>query len=283
VDGYYCAQDAPGFGAVSMAEYLGLDLRHFDSTEVGGASYLSHVGHAATAITEGKCRVALITLGGTPLTGGAAHGANRRGPEAPETAFETAYGQTTVAMYALAARRHMHEYGITSAEVARDLGRDTVRVLGQGEAVKHTSNGRIDLGYTAGVWSGPAAFAEAGLTPRDIDYASIYDSFTISVIEAVEDLGFCTKGDGGRFVESGALLAPFGALPFNTDGGGLCNNHPANRGGMTKVIEAVRQLRQEAAAPVQVPNCRFALVHGMGGLLGSRMATSTLILGRSDA
>jgi acetyl-CoA C-acetyltransferase len=100
---------------------------------------------------------------------------------------------------------------------------------------------------------------------------------------ALEDLGFCAKGEGGAFVEGGALLARGGRLPVNTDGGGLCNNHPANRGGMTKLVEAVRQLRGEATAEVQVPDCRFALVHGMGGLLGGRMATATLVLGRGEA
>ena len=89
------------------------------------------------------------------------------------------------------------------------------------------------------------------------------------------------KGQAGRFVADGALLAPHGRLPFNTDGGGLCNNHPANRGGMTKVIEAVRQLRFEATPEVQVPDCEIALAHGTGGSLATRSASSTMILGRS--
>ena len=113
--------------------------------------------------------------------------------------------------------------------------------------------GRVDLTYTGAVRSGPRAFEEAGLTPADVDYVSIYDSFTITVLMTLEDLGFCAKGEGGRFVMDGRLVAPHGGLPFNTDGGGLCNNHPANRGGMTKVIEAVRQLRGEATPAVQVP------------------------------
>ena len=81
----------------------------------------------------------------------------------------------------------------------------------------------------------------------------------------------------------GALVAPNGKLPINTDGGGLCNNHPSNRGGVTKVIEAVRQLRGEANGPTQVPNCDIALAHGTGGSIGSRMGSSTLILGQEDA
>ena len=141
--------------------------------------------------------------------------------------------------------------------------------------------GDIDLTWSAARWSGAAAFAEAGVTPADIKYASIYDSFTITVLIQLEDLGFCEKGQGGRFVADGNLIAGVGRLPFNTDGGGLCNNHPANRGGMTKVIEAVRQLRGEAHPAVQVANCDLALAHGTGGLLGSRHGSATLILERA--
>jgi acetyl-CoA C-acetyltransferase len=172
---------------------------------------------------------------------------------------------------------------VVAPEVARDLERRCVKVLGHGEAPRHTMNGRVELTYTGARWSGPAAFAEAGVAPGDVDYASIYDSFTIAVLEAIEDLGFCEKGRGGPFVEDGALRAPHGRLPFNTDGGGLCNNHPGNRGGMTKVVEAVRQLRGEAHAAVQVPDCELALAHGTGGALGTRMGSATLILGREDA
>ena len=246
-----------------------------------------------------------------------------------------------VAGYAMAARRHMHEFGTTSEhlaeikvaasthaqhnpnaflrdvvtieevlasrmvadplhmldccvvtdgggalvvvapEIAKSLQRHCIPVLGTGTGVKHVDNGRIDLTHTAAAQSGPRAFAEAGVSPADIDYASIYDSFTITVLVALEDLGFCAKGEGGRFVADGALQAPFGRLPFNTDGGGLCNNHPSNRGGITKVIEAVRQLRGEAHSAVQVPDCEIALAHGTGGNLATRMGSSTLILGRS--
>ena len=140
-----------------------------------------------------------------------------------------------------------------------------------------------DLTSTGATATGPRAFAEAGLRPSDIDYASIYDSFTITVVVTLEDLGFCEKGEGGRFVLDGALVAPFGKLPFNTDGGGLCNNHPSNRGGMTKIIEAIRQLRGEAHPAVQVPDCELALAHGTGGSIGTRMGSATLILGRADA
>src|SRR6476469_2097829 len=118
VDAYFCAGDAPGFGALSMADYLGLKkLSYLDSTEMGGSSYVAHVGHAASAIAAGKCSVALITLAGRPrnerfMGGGARFAA------APEAGFEALYGGNVVSTYALAARRHMYEFGTTSAQLA---------------------------------------------------------------------------------------------------------------------------------------------------------------------
>jgi acetyl-CoA C-acetyltransferase len=171
---------------------------------------------------------------------------------------------------------------VVSPGVARDLPRAKAKILGEAEAPKGTDGGRIDLTYTGAALSGPRAFDEARVKPADIDYVSIYDSFTITVLVTLEDLGFCEKGAGGQFVEDGGLISPDGRLPFNTDGGGLCNNHPGNRGGMTKVIEAVRQLRGEAHSAVQVPDCTLALAHGTGGSLGTRMGSVTLILGAED-
>lgn len=172
---------------------------------------------------------------------------------------------------------------VVSPEIAKSLGDRSVKVLGHGEAVKHLNGGRFDLTYTGAAKSGPIAFAEANLKPADMDYASIYDSFTITVLETIEDLGFCEKGQGGKFVSDGNLISGVGKLPFNTDGGGLCNNHPSNRGGMTKVIEAVRQLRGEAHPKVQVPDCTLALAHGTGGQISTRTGAGTVILGRNDA
>ncbi|MCK1394457.1 thiolase domain-containing protein [Bradyrhizobium sp. 1] len=170
---------------------------------------------------------------------------------------------------------------IAASEVAKSLSRPMVRIKGSGEAIKHPDNGRIDLTYSGAVWSGPAAFEQAGVRPSDIKYASIYDSFTITVLMTLEDLGFCRKGEGGRFVADGGLISGIGKLPVNTDGGGLCNNHPANRGGMIKILEAVRQLRGEAHPNVQVENCDLAVAHGTGGYLGTRHGSATLILERA--
>jgi len=169
---------------------------------------------------------------------------------------------------------------VTHPDVAKSLKRPRVKIRGAGEAPKHQMGGRIDLTYSGAAWSGPAAFAEAGVKPGDIKYASIYDSFTITVLMQIEDLGFCKKGQGGKFVADGNLISGVGKLPFNTDGGGLCNNHPSNRGGLTKVLEAVRQLRGEAHPKVQVKSCDLAVAHGTGGQLGSRHGSATVILER---
>ncbi len=341
IDGYFCSSDAPGLGPLSMIDYMGLKVRHMDSTETGGSSYVVHVAHAAQAISLGKCNVALVTLAGRPRSeGSSGTQARNYGAAAPDVAYEFPYGMATANGYAMVARRHMHEFGTTSEqlawikvaashhaqhnehamlrnlvtveevvtspmisdplhrldccvvsdgggavfvakpEIAKQLNRPLVKILGAGEAPRGQNGGKVDLTTCAAAMSGPAAFAEAGVKPADIQYASIYDSFTITVLMQLEDLGFCKKGEGGKFVADGNLISGSGKLPFNTDGGGLCNNHPANRGGMTKVIEAVRQLRGEAHPKVQVPGCTLALAQGMGGNLGSRHGSATLIMER---
>ena len=169
---------------------------------------------------------------------------------------------------------------VVKPEIARSLKRPLVKVIGAGQAPRGQNGGKVDLTVTGAAWSGPRAFEEAGVKPSDIKYASIYDSFTITVLLQLEDLGFCKKGEGGKFVSDGNLISGIGKLPFNTDGGGLCNNHPSNRGGITKIIEAVRQLRGEAHPKVQVKNCDIALAQGTGGSLGTRHCSATLIMER---
>jgi acetyl-CoA C-acetyltransferase len=327
VDGYFCAGDAPGLGPLSMADYMGLKLRHMESTDTGGSSYLIHV--------------ALVTLAGRPRSEGSSGTQPRNwGANLPDAPFEAPYGLVTANSYAMVAMRHMHAYGTTSEqlawikvaashhaqhnphamlrdvvtvkevldspviadplhrldccvvsdgggalvvarpEIARTLKRPKVRLIGAGESPKGQAGGRLTLTTSGAAWSGAAAFEEAGVKPADIRYASIYDSFTITVLVQIEDLGFCRKGEGGKFVADGNLISGTGRLPFNTDGGGLCNSHPANRGGMTKVIEAVRQVRGEAHPKVQVKDCGLALAQGTGGQLGTRHGSATLILER---
>ena len=168
---------------------------------------------------------------------------------------------------------------VASPEVARNCKQHSVWVLGTGEAIAHQGAGRRDLMYIAAHQSAPRAFEMAGVTHDDIDMAMIYDSFTITVLETLEDLGFCKKGEGGQFV-SGGRLQVGGELPINTDGGGLSSNHPGMRG-IFLLLEATRQLRHQfEGTPRQVPNCQVALCHGTGGALGSRHSGGTAILGR---
>src|SRR5579871_2745550 len=103
VDGYFCAGDAPGMGAFSMLEYMNLRVRHVDSTDTGGSSYLVHVAHAAEAIAAGKCSVALVTLAGRPRSQGMATGtASRAGnPDQPDMQFEYPFGPTVTNVYAM--------------------------------------------------------------------------------------------------------------------------------------------------------------------------------------
>ena len=342
VDGYFCGGDAPGTGPLSLLEYMNLNVRHMDSTNIGGSSYIAHVEHAAEAIALGKCDVALITLAGRPRSDGSSSGmaVRRDNPEQPDFAWEQLFRMETLNAYAMCAMRHMHEFGTTNEqmawvkvaashhaqhnpnamlrdvvtvedvlaspliadplrrldccvmsdgggalvvvrpEIAKQLKRPLVKVIGAGQAVKHQTGGRVDMSFSGAVRSSAIAYAEAGVAPSDVKYVSVYDSFTITVIMQLEDLGFCKKGEGGRFVADGNLISGQGKLPFNTDGGGLCNNHPAHRGGMTKVIEAVRQLRGEAHPAVQVKNCDIALAHGTGGLISLRHGAATLIMER---
>jgi acetyl-CoA acetyltransferase len=117
----------------------------------------------------------------------------------------------------------------------------------------------------------------AGLAARDIDVLQLYDAFTITPLLFLEDLGFCPKGEGGRYVENGRI-APGGELPVNTSGGGLSYCHPGMYG-IFALIEAVRQLRGECGER-QVADCHTALAHGNGGTLSSQ---STVILGSAAA
>jgi acetyl-CoA acetyltransferase len=166
---------------------------------------------------------------------------------------------------------------VTSAERARDRAKPPVWVLGAASHHTHSMISQMpDLTTTAGVQSGERAFAMSGLTPADIDVVELYDSFTITVLLALEDLGFCAKGEGGAFVADGRL-GPGGAQPAQTSGGGLAYTHPGAFG-MFLLVEATRQLRGECGER-QVPDARTAVAHGCGGVLS---ATATVVLGAEE-
>ena len=338
VDGFATAATFPPeagwqLSVAEVAEYVGLTPRWLESTDLGGAAFVSHAGHAVAAIEAGLCDIAVVSYAAsgrsTPLPY-PDYNTNATGPGQ----WEVPFGPNTVSTYALAAQRHMHQYGTTSeqlaaiavqcranaadnpharyrtpmtiedvvgstmissplrkldccvvtdsggafilasAERARDLAKTPVLVLGFGEAVGQVQmNQMVDFTSTSTARSGADAFATAGLRPEDIQSAQLYDSFTITVALALEDLGFVPRGEVGPFVADGGI-APKGRLPINTDGGGLSSNHPGRRGALA-TIEAVRQLRGESPG-VQLDGVTNCLVSTTGGSLS---ATATMILG----
>ena len=319
---------------VRVAEYLGVRPTTFDGTISGGSAWETYVEHAAMAIATGRCEVALIVYGSAQRSEmGRSLGTSTRGRAKGPRQFEVPYGSTTVAEYALAAQRYLHETSatredlarvavsarthamhnpralyrdpitiddvitsrpiaeplhlldccvitdgggalvLTSLDRARDLRHGAIRVLGSGSALgPMTLSQAPDVLDIPARTSGARAFAEAGLHPRDVDVAQLYDSFTITVLLQLEALGFCERGEAGAFVSAGNLDLG-GLLPTNTDGGGLSANHPGQRG-VFLLIEAVRQLR--GTADHQVAGAEVALCSGTGGLLSS---CATVLLG----
>jgi acetyl-CoA acetyltransferase len=339
IDGFVSAGMGGNELTAGVAEYLGINYRYLDGTMTGGSSFEYHVQHAAAAIREGMCDTVLISYGSDFLsrmgrtlgTGGL--GRSDRVPGAMQ--YEAPFGNTLVGSYAMAARRHMHEFGttseqlaeiavgvreyaglnpdalyrepitvedvlssrlvadplhkldccvvsdgggallITTAERARDLLQPPVYVLGAASAQTHWNISQMpDFTTTAGAQCGPEALAQAGLGPEQVDTVQLYDSFTVTVLLLLEDLGFCQKGEGGPFVAEGHLRRG-GRLPLNTDGGGLSSSHSGMRG-IFLLIEATRQLRHQAGE-AQVPDCRIALACGSGGFLS---CIGAVVLGR---
>lgn len=334
VDALFSAATQSRFAPMALAEYLRIKPRYFDGTQIGGSSFMTHVSHAQAAIEHGLCEVALIAYGSTQRSVSRAAASPRE-----YNYYETPYRPILpISAYAMAAARHMHQYGttrenlaevavsarkwalknpkawekepltiddvlnarmvsypftvrdcclvvdgggaivLTSAKRAKTLKKKPVYVLGVGEALSHaTISSMPDLTVSAASESGPQAFKMAKLKPADVDMLSLYDAFTITPILFLEDLGFCPKGEGGRFVSEGAI-APGGKLPVNTSGGGLSYCHPGMFG-LLVMIEAIRQVRGECGER-QVPDCDVALAHGNGGVLSSQC---TVIFGSEAA
>ncbi len=159
----------------------------------------------------------------------------------------------------------------------RECQKQAVGSRGKGKATEDPETGGEGI-TSGGAQSAPIAFGEGGLTAAEMDIAMIYDSFSITVMTMLEDLGFCKKGEGGDWVTGGRLRfdRPSDGPALNTDGGGLSSNHPGMRG-IFLLIEATRQLRGESTS--QVEGAKLAVAHGNGGMLGSRHSAGTIILG----
>jgi acetyl-CoA acetyltransferase len=331
VDGVFAATATHAFPTMSVAEYLGVKPRYFDGTNVGGSSFEQHMLNAALALDAGLCNVALICYGSNQRTA-----SGKLVPLSEPQPYETPYKpRMPMNAYALAASRHMHEYGTTReqmaevavaarawanlnpeafmhgkplsvadvmgsrlisdpftaldcclvtdggaacvmvrADRAKDCAQQPAYLLGAAGANWHRTISMMpDLTVTACAESGPRAFEMAGMKQSDVDLVMLYDAFTINTILFLEDLGFCPKGEGGRFVAEGRI-APGGDLAVNTNGGGLSCVHPGMYG-MYLIVESVRQLRGQAGAR-QVAQCDVALLNGNGGTLSSQI---TALLG----
>jgi acetyl-CoA acetyltransferase len=333
VDAVFICLPNEFLSGLSFAQYLGLHPRITENNRTGGSAFLTHVMWAALALEAGLCDVALIAYGSVQRTtlGRLQSGAGvdpYEGPYKPKM---------PVTGYALAAARHMHQYGttpeqladvavsarkwaqlnpdafdrgeltvddvlkarrvadpfgvrdcclvtdgaaaivMTRADRARDLVRKPAYVPGSAAATYHYNIASMpDLTVSAASESGPRAFAQAKVKPSDIDVLELYDAFTINTILFLEDLGFCPKGEGGRFVQGGRI-APGGSLPVNTNGGGLSCVHPGMYGLFT-LVEATEQL-MGIAGDRQIKDARLALAHGNGGVLSSQV---TAILGTEE-
>lgn len=164
---------------------------------------------------------------------------------------------------------------VTSTERAKSLRQRPVVIKGFG--THNNTRGFIaddHMLVTGARKSGEVAYRMAGIGPKDVDTAQIYDCFTYMALTQLEDYGFCAKGEGGGFVRSGALRLD-GALPTNTSGGQLSEAHVE---GMLQIVEGVRQLQSVYGPDRQVPDAEIALISGHGG---NQVCHSTLILGKA--
>jgi acetyl-CoA acetyltransferase len=328
-----------GMHEVMLAEYFGITPRWLESTSVGGSSFEFHAHHAFRAIEAGDAEVVAICYGSNQRSAsgrtlGTGGGGGGRGMMPGPMRYEFPSGLTLVGAYAMAAQRHMHQYGTTpeqlasiavqvrehagrnptamyrdpitvddvlssklvadplhkldccvisdggcciilaTEERARELAHRPVYLRGAaGGTTHHSIQAMADMTTTAAAVSGPKAFAEAGVTPADVDVFQMYDSFTYTVLVVLEDLGFAPKGEGGPFVADGNLRLG-ASLPTNTDGGGLSSTHPGMRG-LFLLCEATRQLRGEAGES-QVVGAEIAVCNGSGGWLSTQ---GTVVLG----
>ncbi len=323
VDGLFIASSQVRMGPMAFAEYLRIKPKYFDGTIIGGSSFMTHVAHAHAALQLGLCNVAVIAYGSTQRSVSRA-AASPREFNPYESPYRPFMPSTA---YAMAAMRHMHQYGttrehlaevavsarkwallnpkawekepltieqvlnarmvsypltvrdcclvldgggaivMTRADRAKSLKKKPVYVLGTGESLSHANISSLpDFTVSVAKESGEQAYAMAKMKPSDMQMLSLYDAFTITPILFLEDLGFCPKGEGGRFVADGTT-APGGKLPVNTSGGGLSYCHPGMYG-LLVLIEAIRQVRGECDKR-QVKNCEVALAHGNGGVLSS--------------
>ena len=333
VDGLFVVVMDETLAALNFAEYLGIQPRFTDNCRTGGSSFQIQASIAALMLAAGQCDVALIAYGSNQRsTTGKLISTSRLSP------WETPYRPLRpISSYALAAARHMHQYGttkeqlgevavaarkwaqlnpeatmreeltldaymgarmicdpfsardcclvtdgaaavvMTRADRAPDHCKKPAYLLGAAAEVTHREIACMpDLTVTGTAGAAKRAFAQAHVKPSDIDVVELYDAFTINTLLFLEDMGFCPKGEGGRFVADGAI-APGGKLPVNTNGGGLSCVHPGMYGLFT-MVEAAQQIMGVCGARQQ-PDVQVSISHGNGGELSSE---AVLVLGSAD-
>jgi acetyl-CoA acetyltransferase len=333
VDGLFVVVMDETLAALNFAEYLGIQPRFTDNCRTGGSSFQIQASVAALMLAAGQCDVALIAYGSNQRsTTGKLVSTSRLSP------WETPYRPLRpISSYALAAGRHMHQYGTTKeqlgevavaarkwaqlnpeatmreeltldaylgarlicdpfsardcclvtdgaaavvmmrADRAADHCKRPAYLLGAAAEVTHREIACMpDLTVTGTAGAAKRAFAQARVKPSDVDVVELYDAFTINTLLFLEDMGFCPKGEGGRFVADGAI-APGGKLPVNTNGGGLSCVHPGMYGLFT-MVEAAQQIMGVCGARQQ-PDAQVAISHGNGGELSSE---AVLVLGSAD-
>ncbi|WP_037363601.1 acetyl-CoA acetyltransferase [Nakamurella lactea] len=324
--------------SLDLAEFLSIAPAFTESTYTGGSGYELYVEKAAAAIATGLAETIVIVYAATPRSDRKQGLGGWVEPAGPRDEFEVPYGLGLMGSYALAADRHMSQYGtteeqlasiavatrqwagfnpmarftdpltvddvlaspricsplhqldcclvtdgagaivVTSTERAKDLRNPVVPVLGAASLHSHNMiHAMPDLTVTPGAITGKRALDHAGVTAGDVGLLMGYDSFTITALLHLEDLGFVPKGEAGAFVADGNTR-PGGSLPMNTNGGGLSYTHPGMYG-IFLLTEAVRQLRGAAGAR-QIQDLEIAVAHGSGQFLS---AMSTVVLGTEAA
>lgn len=331
--------------SVLFSEYMGIRPRFTTSMQIGGATHIQLVISAANAVHSGMADAVLIASADTirSFTGYGefmamiGEGVTELFSRIGHSQFEVPYGPTLVSTYALAATRHMHEYGttleqlaqvavsirkhasmhphaqkrdvltieevlaskqiswpltkdmcsiisdgggaivVTSAERARDLKKEPVLILGAGARTtqEHVSLAG-DLLRNGSADAASQAYEMSGLGPKDMDFAQLYDCFSITPILFLESFGFCKEGEGGPFVEEGQRIEIGGEIPIVTHGGCHAHCHPGLPSGIFHIIEAVKQLRGEAEGQRQVSGAKRGLINGLGGHFSAHTA---LVLG----
>jgi acetyl-CoA acetyltransferase len=317
----------PMLWAPKVAEALRITPRVTGTLDQAGASNIGLIQYAISALALGQANYIAISYGDNPRSGTRATYARPRGDDAIAGVFGAP------SSYAMAARRHMYEYGttheqlanvaiahryhaslnpnamfqdpitredyehsrfvaepfrlldccpvsdggaayiVTTEERAKDLAKPPVYIegIGQGHPAWDFFR-RDDLATSGAAVSGEAAFRSAGLGPKDIDFAEIYDCFTIVPLITLEEYGFCNKGEGGSFYEDQRTHIG-GEFPVNTSGGLLSET---GMPGTQLVVEAVRQIRGEGG-PRQVENAEVGIVSQQGGIMTTH---STMIVSK---